>query len=306
MTDQQKRQIANLVIEQAELLGSYKAVANKANTSEATVSQIVNENWELIADRMWLRIGGNLGWKNDQWQIVETVNTKMICQVLDDAKERGMWMPVSYPAGAGKTVGCQLYMGQKTKGVYYVQCWRWNNKEFLIELCRQLGINIRGGYISANSLMREVVDYFKQRINLKPLLIIDEADKLRPNALMNLIPLYNELEGLMGVVILGTENLKKEIKRGVNYALKGFDEIDSRFGRNYIQLVGVTKSEIMMICKANGIENRAASAEIFNEGAPRQKNINGQVLMVVEDLRRIKRAVEREVVKQDTKMRAAI
>lgn len=301
MTLNQKNEIARLVKDQIDVLGTFRAVANKAGCSEATVSQIVNNNWEQIADRMWLKIAGNLGWKNSGWQVIDTTNTKIITQVFQDAKNHGLWMAISDVAGSGKTESCNIFEGQKASGVYVLRCWEWGKRAFLKEVCRILGIGERRGYVDSNDLMRDIVDYFKQRTQLKPLLIIDEADKLRPGALRNMIPLYNELEGSLGVVILGTENLKKEIKRGVNFSVKGYDEIDSRFGRNFIKLAGVTKTEIALICKANGITDNKTQTDIFNECTPRQRLLAGRSIMVVEDLRRVKRAVQRELMKQQEK-----
>jgi type II secretory pathway predicted ATPase ExeA len=129
---------------------------------------------------------------------------------------------------------------------------------------------------------------------MKPLLIIDEADKLRPAALRSLIPLYNNLEGQLGLVIMGTDNLEKEIKRGVKFNQKGMDEIDSRFGRNFIHLMGATKNDVVRICEANGITDKALAAALFKECEPRQVQVQGQHTLVIEDLRRLKRCVERE------------
>lgn len=298
MTTTQKTEIADLIKEQISLLGSFRAVANKAGCSDATVSQIVNNNWVLIADRMWLKIAGNLGWKKTGWQIVETTNTKTILQVFQDAKDHGIWMAISDVAGSGKTESCNIFEGYKTAGVYVIRCWEWGKRAFLKEFNRMLGMSERRGYVDSNDLMRDIVDYFKQRVHLKPLLIIDEADKLRPGALRNLIPLYNELEGSLGVVILGTENLRKEIKRGVSFSVKGYDEIDSRFGRNFIKLIGATKTDVTAICNQNGITDKKTQTDIFNESIPRQRLIGGRSIMVVEDLRRVKRAVQRELMKQ--------
>lgn len=297
MTNPQKEQIKQLVIEQKELLGSFKAVSIKCDVSDALISQLVNNNWGKISDKAWIQIGAAIGWKRTGWQVVETLNTKMVCQVFEEAKNTGMWIAISNPAGSSKTESCNLYSSQNKTGVHLIECWEWSKKEFLKELCRNLGIQLPRGAFNANDLMKDIVSYFKERVNIKPLLIIDEADKLRPGALRNLIPLYNKLNGQMGLVILGTENLKKEIKRGVGYSVKGYDEIDSRFGRAYINLIGATKKEVIKIAAANGLEDRTVSIAIFNECVPVQKVVNGRTIMVVQDLRRVKRAIQRELIR---------
>lgn len=294
-----KREISEIVKQQKELYRSNKGVATKCSVSEATISQIINNKWDDISDKMWLKIGAALGWKKSAWQVINTHNTKMVCQVFDDAKEEGMWMAISNPAGSSKTASCNIYMARNQEAVFQLKCWEWGKKEFAKNLSRQLGLRLSSSHAIANDILRNIVAYFKQRVNQKPLLIIDEADKLKPEALRLLIPLYNELEGQVGVVILGTENLRKEIKRGVNLRVKGYDEIDSRFGRSYISLIGATKKDVIDICKANGVTDQKKAMSIFKECSPVQTVVGGKTYMVVQDMRRIKRAVQRELKKAE-------
>ena len=135
-----------------------------------------------------------------------------------------------------------------------------------------------------------------------PVLIIDEADKLKPAAFRKLIPLYNRTEHRLGCVLAGTENLHKEIARGVRNNTKGYDEIDSRLGRSYIELPGATEQDVKEICTANGLDDATAD-RIWNEvdkikryvkvtnkrGETKEKN-----LFFCEDLRRLMRLVKRE------------
>ena len=91
-----------------------------------------------------------------------------------------------------------------------------------------------------------------------PMLILDEADKLSPEALRLLIPLYNELEEHISVVMAGTEHLKKHMRNGVIYRKKGYDELESRFGRSYFSLLGATKEDVRKIAEANGYKGDIA------------------------------------------------
>jgi predicted metal-dependent peptidase len=102
----------------------------------------------------------------------------------------------------------------------------------------------------------------------------------------------------MGMVAFGTEALAKMIKKGVKYNKEGFDETDSRLGRRYITLPGSTMADVSKICKANGITDDDRIAAIFNECSPIKKSEGGRMVTVVEDHRRIKRIVLRELLKQ--------
>lgn len=296
MNNLQRSEVIALINQEKERLGSYRAVANKAGISDATISQMVNQKWEQIADNMWLKVAAAVGWKPQGWVLTEITNTKILYSVFRDAKTKSAFFAVSHRAGSGKTASAKSFAETEYRsGVYFLQCREWGRNGFLQNLCQELGIDPGRGYMSADDLLQKVIRFFQDRVNMKPLLIIDEADKLRPAALRALIPMYNNLEGQLGLVILGTDNLEKEIKRGVKYNLKGMDEIDSRFGRNFIHLYGANKADVQRICEANGLTNKTLAAAIFTECEPRQVKIgDNQYSMMIEDLRRLKRCIERE------------
>lgn len=291
-----KQEIATMVAEEHQKFGSLASVANKTGVSKATISQMINQNWELISNEMWMKVAGALGWKPEGWQLVDTTNTRMLWGVFDDAREERLFMAVSHKAGSGKTASSRSYTNaHKNESVYMLQAREWGKKEFLINLCKELGISAGSGYVSGNMLVSKVIDFFQQRARFRPLLIIDEADKLRPAALRSLIPLYNALEDKLGCVILGTDNLEKEIRTGVRYNRKGMDELDSRFGRRFIHLMGATIKDVRAICAANGIKDRKITSKIFEESKPRAEVIQGQQMLIVDDLRRVRRAIQREL-----------
>lgn len=299
MTNVQKNELLQAIEQEIAHLGSAARVAKKAKVSDATISQMRNGNWELITEEMWLKVAQNLGYSFSGWALVETLNYKTIANVLSDAKDASLFMGISHRAGSGKTATLKLFSEQnKNNHVFYIQAREWSRREFLTELCRILGQKMGKGYQSVDKLSALVVDFFKNRIGKKPLLIVDEADKLKPTALRFFIFLFNELEDEMGVVISGTENLQQSFERGVRFNKLGFDELSSRFGRKFIKLIGATYKDVKMICEANGLSDEAKIKEVFAECEPTLINRGGQDFKVVEDLRRLKRVVKRELIIQ--------
>jgi hypothetical protein len=137
--------------------------------------------------------------------------------------------------------------------------------------------------------------------NKNPLLIVDQANSLKPSALRSHIYLFNECEDKLGLVIIGTENLEHEIKKGVRLNKPGYDEFDSRFGRTYIHLIGATLSDTRKICEVNGVTDRDVQKKIFEKCQPTKTMVgdddNQKTIYVVEDIRRIKRLVKSERLK---------
>jgi hypothetical protein len=307
MTHEQKNEIRDRLSSLVNQLGGQRAAGIKAGVSAATVSQILNGRWDLIADGLWRKIAAAIGMGMDGWKLVPgTFNSRVLDQVLFDAKENSMMMCVSYKAGSGKTAGARIFLDRLDgEQVYYIHCREWSVKQFLRQLCRTLGIDMPKGHATADDLLAEVAEFFLLRSAQRPLLIVDEADKLQRAALRVFIPLFNATEDRLGIVLLGTENLSEEIKRGVTYKKKGFDEIDSRLGRNYVRLYGVTQEDMRSICEANGISERATQDEIWKECEPKEVALGGRFVKMLDDLRRLKRAVQRENIKRAAQQQQA-
>ncbi len=297
ITEAKKNEIVTALNREKSLLGSMNKVAAKLSISSATISaNILNpDNWVKVSENMWADLAGKLGVNlvDRVWNIVPTNNLKMIHQVLADAQNEGLFMAISEKAGSGKTAAIAQYAHNNT-GVYVLQCEEWSRKAFLIRLATAVGITV-GRYETAESMAEGIVKFFKQRAKeCLPLIVLDEADKLRPSALRFIIPLYNRLEDEIGLVACGTDNLEKEVKKGVAAATKGYDEIDSRLGRSFVHLLGATKQDIEAICHANGVTDPAGIARIWKDSNPIHKQIGVKYMEIVTDLRAVKRKIKRE------------
>ena len=63
ITETNKTQIQERLSDYAERFGSQNKAANSLRgVSAATVSQVINANWELVSDEMWRNIGTQVGW----------------------------------------------------------------------------------------------------------------------------------------------------------------------------------------------------------------------------------------------------
>ena len=219
-----------------------------------------------------------------------------------------MWFAISNKAGSGKTGTLEDLYNKDTSGsVFFIQAEEWSGRQFLMQIVRKtLGeAATKGKYRTNSEIIQMIADYFNEMQFDNPVLIIDEADKLRPAALRMLIPLYNKTEERLGLIASGTENLEKEIKTGVRLAKKGYDELDSRFGRNFIYLNGITEDECSRICEANGITDPFAQSQIWTQLDKVEKKTKirkrtgekEEIITYAEDLRRLKRIIKRELLK---------
>lgn len=303
LTPEDQAQIISLIKKKESQTGSLRAVATFCNVSPAVISQVKENKYEVKGNDMWLKIGLKLGWHPNtktgirDWVTVETRDCRSIAAMVMDAKNNSLFLAVAECAGIGKSESlkhCVAMLGGHD--VFYIRCMDWGKKEFMERLCRTLGIGIGSGYKNPNDLLDLVIEFFQNRAGQKPLLIVDEANKLKDAALRCIIPMYNECEDYLGVVLAGPDDLERNIVTGVRYQRRGFDEIYSRFGRTFIKLVGSTLNDVVAICKANGYTDSVRIKEKFEQHRPSSRviMIEGKEvrLRVIKDLRWVKTLVK--------------
>ncbi len=304
----------NKLIQHIELwankLGSYSKVAKKCGINNGALSTILAGKYGANEHKILSKIAVALEFKESDWVIVRDIsNYKRIALAIEDAINEKMWIAISNKAGSGKTGTFEDVYNQDTKGnITYIQAQEWSARQFLIQLItKTIGASeLKGKYKTIQELIDIISNYFNMQAFNNPALLIDEYDKLRPASKRTLIPIFNKTEDRLAVVACGTENFKKEIKQGVRLAKKGYDEIDSRFGRTYIELNGATEKEVYKICEANGLTNPQKQYIVWSElekvnKPTRVRTKKGEKEIMIEyaeDFRRIKRLVKRELLIQ--------
>lgn len=263
ITDIQKNEIAIKLQQFVKGFASQsKAFASIKEMSEATGIQILNGNWKDISDRMWINVGKQIGWNTRIVDLVETQDVRTMVEFFEIAREEGANFGIIGNTGSGKTITAEWYAANNRKShVYHIQCSElWNKKMFLGSILSKMGVTNTG--FNVGEMMAAIVSNLRKQY--RPLLILDEIDKVKDDILYFYITFYNELKGNCGIVMLGTDYLSKRINRGVIRNTKGYKEIFSRLGSRFIALDGTDKKEVTEICKAHGITDALDINEIYN------------------------------------------
>ena len=191
MKQTEKKAIAAKLRSYVESKESQNAAAKSLRgVSAATVSQILNGKWDLIADDMWRTVANQTGYDPRGWAVIETEGYRRMTQVLTDAQRHSLVMAVTGDAGCGKSQAIKAYAGSN-RNVIALSCSEyWNRKEFLGELLQSLGTEPGGSTVA--DMMREAIRQLKRREGV--LIVLDEADKLSDQVLHFFITIYNKLE----------------------------------------------------------------------------------------------------------------
>lgn len=255
-----------------QLTGSQNRAAKELGVSAAQLMNIRKGAWEHISDRLMLKLANQLN-VSPQWQTAITKNYTRIMNICTHAQQNGVSRAVSFAPGSGKSHTLRAYANEHGNS-YYLECEEyWTKKEFLKQMMRVLGIDETA--MSIADRVDVVIDTIN-KLN-QPLVIIDEADKLKDSVLNLYKTLYNKTTA--GFVLVGTPHFRERVMKGVQKAKMGFQEIYSRVGGEFLPLYKIDSETVAEVCKANGITNQ----EEINQVAEATNN----------DLRRTKAMIER-------------
>lgn len=262
METTQKQQIVTTLNAYIERYGSANKAANSLkNVSSATLSQMLNENWDLITEEMFRQVGVQIGHKFVKWNYAETSVTRRLMAVLSDSKENHLVNAIIGDAGVGKTEFLKVFSAEKN--TYLIKCSEyWNKKQFAIEILQALGVEPDG--MNLNRMMQVIIATLKKQVD--PVIMIDEVDKLSDDLLYFFITLYNELEDYCSIILTATSYFKIRIENGVRKNKKGYREIWSRLGKKFIELNGLTAADITAVCMANEITDNKTISDIIEDG----------------------------------------
>lgn len=258
------------------------AAASLKDVSAATVSNIIGGKWNLIGEKMWQRLEAQLV-RHEGWQIFSTTAYRDMSLYLGIAQEESRVIWVAAPAGIGKSTAAGSYAALH-RNVFRMTCSSDMGKtDFVHELAALVGV--RSGGLSVRGAFSEILRHL---VTLdRPLLVFDEADKLSDRVMLYFISIYNALEDRCGIVFLSTDAIRNRIRNGVLKGKAGYDELESRICRSYVDLTQVSAGEVEQICLVNGLQSREGIARVKAEAG---KHHN--------DLRRVKACIRTELRRQ--------
>lgn len=264
----------------ATTAGSQNKAAAQIGVSAATLSALVNEQWEKLKDEMLRKIADHVRPVNaGEWQVVATSALREMHTAMDVTRREGGCLWITGEAGAGKSTAARLYR-EENREVFVLLCSEDMRKsDFVRGIAEAIGLSHDG--MTVRETLNAVTDALARME--QPLLIFDEADKPLDNVFHYYINLYNLLEERCGIVFLSTDYIARRIATGLRHGKRGYKEIHSRIGRKFFQLDATTAHDVAAICAANGITDQRQQAIIIRESEECDF-----------DLRRVKKSVNRE------------
>lgn len=280
----EKIEISNRLSEFVQRKGSQKKASVALDISNATISQILASNWESVSDEMWRKISNSVGGGINAWVMVPDMSvTDQLLKFLQESQQLSLVFGITANAGSGKSATISHFTAT-AENAFAISCNEYmEERDFVLEIFKAMGREPNSSRVYPMTV--ELLDILKR--TPYPVLILDEADKLRNKVLNFFITFYNQLEGICGINLIATSYLEKRIKTGAQSNVKGFREIYSRLGRRFITLPEINYTDVYKVCHANGVSDDKIIQSIFNE--------------CENDLRRVKRRIVAENRKKQTR-----
>jgi DNA transposition AAA+ family ATPase len=269
-----KVKIKNSLKEKLDARGLSGNKASKLiGISSANVSNVLNDKWDNISDDIWRKIEVFCGLAGE-WQAARTGNMAKIYALSNDAQQNSIALAFSFMPGSGKSFALQYYKNN-TPNVAYIECDEyWSKKTFITKIAESLGITINSKFYLPQ-MVEQIVDELQSL--KKPLIIIDEADKLKDPVLNLFKTLFNRTLRQCGFILCGAPHFKNKIENGVAKQKQAYQEIYSRIGGEFITLNPTTAKDVREVCRVNGV----VDSEIIEHAVRKAKGDLRQVARIV-------------------------
>ncbi|HLS12191.1 MAG TPA: ATP-binding protein [Flavobacteriaceae bacterium] len=262
LTTEFKQRIINAINERNNDFSSDAKMAVYLNINTAQLSRVKKGDTDkVLSEANWLRIARLLNIRPNKqlvWHTAKTPAYQFIYQQLKECQALSISGVLCDLTDIGKTHTAKAY-ARENKHVAYIDCSQVKTKQLLVrKIAQEFGVVNTGRYVDVyNDLI-----YYLQFIE-KPLVILDEAGDLKPDAFLELKALWNATERACGWYMLGADGLKHKIEKGRDLFKVGFAEIFRRYGKRYqrVSPQGKDLSEEFMrkqfalVSHANGVKD---------------------------------------------------
>jgi DNA transposition AAA+ family ATPase len=227
---------------------SRNELAVQVGVSSATLSNMLNDKWESIDDKMWLKV-----WNHVKDSIVpnlfNTADFQAVTALCDNVKTNNYMAGLIADYGMGKTTALKAF--SRKENVFYIYYdFNMKPKHFFYELGKMLGFDYDANVYDQ---VKRCCDTLNSLIN--PLIIIDEASKLTDSMLMTLHVLRDKTKHNCGILLSGMPYFKSNLIKKANKQKTGISEFLSRI-MIWHELEGLRNSEIEFICGSHGITDK--------------------------------------------------
>lgn len=199
---------------------------------------------------------------NNIWKIQNTEQMKRILATLEDARNFGYTNVIIGETGSGKTFITRKF-ADKNPDVYIVTIGQSDNIADVLDKILIRFDNESYQVSTKSRKIRRIIQLFREmyEANKRPMLIFDEAEYMKQPALCAMKELYDNLNGLCSIVMIGTEQLLANIEKMRRKNKEGIPQLYRRIKFGIRLLPAIDRTYKLFL---DGIEDAGLSKFIRN------------------------------------------
>lgn len=170
--------------------------------------------------------------KYEGWQNIQTLQFKQIISNLEDAKEYQLARLLISQTGLGKTHAIQIFQRKHGDTIHVITVGDSFKLVHLVdELMNSLGLKYPSRKLMINEKLKMISDKFRQlrSAGIKPVIIFDEAENLKPSVLKTIKELYDAIHKHCAIVLIGTDQILDSILNRRNKNRQSVPQLWRRF-----------------------------------------------------------------------------
>lgn len=211
--------------------------ARRSDINPAYMSQMMNLKGD-IADKWYYTLAKSVDFALDiiYWEHVHTPQYKALVAHLEESRSLGRNRIIIADTGSGKTYTIKRYLMTNPQDTYLITISTLHTIRNLVDdIMDSIGLEPCGIPVTR---LRNIAHRLSmaQLEGRKPLLIIDEAENMKTSAFGVIKSLYDKLEGVCPIVLIGTAQIKHKIDNLLSLNKVGMPQFHRRFkaGMRYL------------------------------------------------------------------------
>jgi DNA transposition AAA+ family ATPase len=243
-----KEELRKEIVDAATLYIKEKGIslnehARRSDINQAYLSQMINLKGE-IADKWYYALAKSVGYSLDiiYWEHVHTPQYKAIIAHLEESRTLSRNRILIGDTGCGKTYAIKRYVMTNPQDTYLITISTLHTLHTLIEdIMNSIGLEPCGIPVTRLRNIAHRLSMF-QLEGRKPLIIIDECENMKNSAFGVIKSLYDQLEGVCPIVLIGTSQIESKIENMLKLNKVGLPQFYRRFkaGMRYLPPVDKT------------------------------------------------------------------
>ncbi|NDC43288.1 MAG: hypothetical protein EBZ77_17360, partial [Chitinophagia bacterium] len=244
MTKEQQQQITGALQRYIRRFPSLEEAASRLNgVSVPLLHQVKNKMIPDLSAAAWRQVAAQVGFYCGDWRLADTCTHLLLRTLFTDARYHRRCCSITGGPGTGKTSAAFYYLKRHPGVCYLAATTAHNRRTFMEDLCIAAGATPGADLNETwHNCLTALTD------PNAPLLLIDDAHKLKDRAFTALTDVVEHLYNRCGIVLMGQKQLAARFGH-----LEACRQLHLLLRNQQYTAPAPNSNDIRLICRINGL-----------------------------------------------------